>query len=54
MRTFPGTTAIPASRRGRPAVWRRVTVVLLALLPALVLLVLQRFFGRVAIASGEK
>ena len=28
--------------------------VLLSLLPALVLLVLQRFFGRVAIASGEK
>ena len=28
--------------------------VLLALLPALVLLVLQRFFGRVSIASGEK
>jgi len=28
--------------------------VLLALLPALVLLVLQRFFGRVSISSGEK
>jgi putative chitobiose transport system permease protein len=28
--------------------------VLLSLLPAVVLLVLQRFFGRVSISSGEK